>query len=139
MQAKITLSKKGKPPKLGLVQFKNLESRKLALSKDELIDFVVRSHDKCRDLSNGLAADAIPILLFLQYAAQQDEPPENLVLRLKDGDLNYCNIGNAMAPILQWLAVKLHECHNEIDASCMEAATVVQSYKDGHRKAASSR
>jgi len=113
--------------------------KKPALSKDELIDSLEKSLQECVRSAESATVDTIPILLFLGQALNQDDALEDILLHTKDGDIKYCNGGNAVAPILQWLASTLYEGWNEIDASRMNVFGEMRRYRCGRTKAASSR
>ena len=115
------------------------ESRKRALSKDELIDLLERSLEKCVKSAESAIIDAIPVLLFLGQALNQDDVLEDILLHTKDGDIKYCNGANGVAPILHWLASIIYEGWNEIDASRMNACRDMRRYRGSHPKAANSR
>jgi hypothetical protein len=95
---------------------RSVESQARPLSKDEQIDRLEQALKRCVDSEGGTSIDAIPILLFLAEALNQDDP---MILRLDGMDIDYCNSGAAVTPILRWLASKLHVSHNEIDEASL--------------------
>lgn len=139
MKAKNSVPKKGglpNPP-----PGKNTSSTELpegTLSKDELIDLLEQTRKECVHLSGDALNQPLPVLLFLEQALDQDEPMD-LVVHLKDRDVNYSHDGAAVAQILRWISADLFEAWNKIDKSDIGIAREIRRCRTYHPKAASSR
>lgn len=116
----------------------SIESRERTLSKDELIELLDRSLEECVNSAEAAINKNIPLLLFLEAALNQDEPLD-MVLHVRDSDVDYCHPGNGVALILGRLAAELHEAWNKIDASHLPTWGVMQRYRKGRPRAANSR
>jgi hypothetical protein len=144
MKAKKNVTQKGKLPNPPPYEtLASIESRNLALSKDEKFDALARIYKKSVDLAEGVTSETQLILMFLEQALDQDKPME-LVVHKKDGEeIPYGHSGFAVAVILRGLSTGLFECWNEIDSARMHLPHEVFNYvtymKDKHPKAASSR
>ena len=89
MKAGAKIAQKGRmPDPLPNTNTGSAESRKRALSKDELIDLLERSLEKCVKSAESAIIDAIPVLLFLGQALNQDDVLEDILLHTKDGISN---------------------------------------------------
>jgi len=115
---------------------RSVESRKRPLSKDEHIDWLENALKTRVDSEGGTSIDAIPVLLFLAEALHQDG---EMVLRLDGTDIDYCTGGEAVAPILRWLASMLHASHNEIDAASLSLLVHASDRRLRRQKPANSR
>jgi hypothetical protein len=143
MKAHTKIPQKGKSPNpTAKENTGSIESRDRTLSKDELFDVLEQSskaHKECVDSTDRIVHEAVPVLLFLEKALDQDEAMDDFVVHMKDGDLRWCNSGNAVATILGWLSTRLAEGWCKIDGSEFEAERVIERYRADHPKAANSR
>ena len=89
------------------------------LSKDQRIDLLERSCEEIVDLVQGFEMKALPVLLLLREVLEDEDGPNDLVLRTPRGGITYGHVGDAVGEICDWLATELHECWNKIDASRM--------------------
>jgi len=100
---------------------KKIESsnpQRRAPSKDERIDQLQLGLKKCVDSASAATINTIPVLLFLAKALSQDEPV-TLVMRRRGQEIEYGHAGNAVGPILDWLATTLYEGWDEIDVASL--------------------
>ena len=137
MKTRDTIPRKREQPKPLPAPNENagkIESRKRALSKDELVQLFMKSTEECVDLAEAFSTDAIPILLLVKEALDRDDPPDDISMRMPDGTLHtYCHVGNGAATILRWLAEELYRSWEKVDEVHREVSSVIDAIKEGKK------
>jgi hypothetical protein len=98
---------------------RSTDPQERTLTKDEQIDLLRKACEESVSLIGDFNLKAVPVLLFLREGLQDEDGGTVLVLHTRDGDIEYCQTGQAVGEICNWLATELHECWNKIDASRM--------------------
>lgn len=104
------------------------------LKSDELIDLFDRSYNKAVDSTGHVVGQTIEALLFLHEAILTGALPENLILHLKDRNVDYSESISAVGEILEIFAGQLHELWNEIDTASCGVRSAMERYRNAHPK-----
>ena len=107
------------------------------LKADELIDLLERTHKENVKLVDDTVHNFLPILLFIQRAIDEGISEEDLTVRLKDREVNYCHAGAAISDILRWFCPRFYEAWNQTDEADLRVSRAVESYRKTHPKRAS--
>jgi hypothetical protein len=107
------------------------------LKADELIDLLERSHKENVKLVSDTIHDFLPIFLFIQRAIDEGISEEDLTVRLKDREVNYCHGGAAVSDILRWFCPRFYEASNKTDEADFVVSRAIEGYRKTHPKRAS--
>jgi hypothetical protein len=106
------------------------------LKTDELIDLLERSYDQSVNSVFDLADGILPVLLFLRNTLYEDDPLDELIVHLKDRDVDVGPAVNAVGEILGKCCGPLFEARHEIDKVSTEVHTAMLRYRIIHSKLA---
>jgi hypothetical protein len=107
------------------------------LKADELIDLLERTHKENVKLVSDTIHDFLPIFLFIQRAIDEGISEEDLTVRLKDREVNYCHGGAAVSDILRWFCPRFYEASNKTDEADFVVSRAIEGYRKTHPKRAS--
>jgi hypothetical protein len=104
---------------------------------DDLIDLLERTHKENVKLVDDTVHNFLPILLFIQRAIDEGISEEDLTVRLKDREVNYCHGGAAVSDILRWFCPHFYEAWNKTDEADFVVSRAIEGYRKTHPKRAS--
>jgi hypothetical protein len=99
------------------------------LSKDEALDQLAEYAEMSRRLASQATGDPISVLAFLKEAllSLSNESRDEVGLELEQSSIpNYSSVAGAVAPILEWMAARMHARWNDLDAAYMKIFPLVR-------------